>query len=272
MKLIRGTKGESDGGALSTVSKFILMGLVVVILILYSSKLVGDDGINSKIHGFGSQQDEFLCNLDSSSKCENNTSQNQNNDLNIEDLNVENLNENELNSDLKITISKLKLILIENTNAYDYVFIKSKEYGLDPLITLTVINMESHGDFEAISPAYDGNKHSVGLMQLSEDTAKSYGLSISFPDERKDPKKNLDVGIKYLALLVNKYNFPDAYVVYNGGNGALGESKDCPGLKVYECEWDDRDHTKPNKGYIETRKAIVLVKNTYDNLQNSLIS
>jgi hypothetical protein len=50
---------------------------------------------------------------------------------------------------------------------------------------------------------------------------------------------------------------------YNGGPGACIVSRDCPQLEScadggamrrWECPWDNRGHTIPNRGYIETRR------------------
>ena len=117
-------------------------------------------------------------------------------------------------------------------------------------MTLSIIAIESEGG----NPNADSGE-SVGLMQLSAPTGENYGVS---PSERKDPRKNIEGGTSYLRYLHSKIgNVNDILAAYNAGEGALGDSVDCPGLKRYECERDNPEHTIPNIGYSQTRNYVL---------------
>ncbi len=151
-------------------------------------------------------------------------------------------------------VGNLKRIEFDGTNAYEFAKSQSSAKGIPFDMTLSIIAIESDGG------SLNANSgKSAGLMQLSVPTGEIYGVS---PSERKDPKKNIEAGTSYLRDLRGRIgNVNDVVAAYNGGeygeDGALGESKDCPGLKRYECEWDDSEHTDPNDGYDETRDYVL---------------
>jgi len=85
-------------------------------------------------------------------------------------------------------------------------------YGVDPHLVRSVMQMESGGNPNAISRA-----GAIGLMQLMPGTAKGLGV------DPKDPHKNLEGGIKYLAQLSDKYNgdLTKTLAAYNAGSGRV---------------------------------------------------
>lgn len=122
--------------------------------------------------------------------------------------------------------------------------------------------VESAGDTEA------GNGSSFGLMQLTVGTAKELDPFLNKLEDTEvekilliDPDKNIELGSMYYAKLLERYKDSDlATAAYNGGPGANEPSKDCPGLRRWQCEWDNPEHTIPNTGYKETRDYVENVK------------
>jgi soluble lytic murein transglycosylase-like protein len=88
----------------------------------------------------------------------------------------------------------------------------SEKYGVDPDLARAVMRLESGGNPNAVSSA-----GAIGLMQLMPGTAKGLGV------DPKDPKRNIEGGIKYLSQLSDKYNgdFEKTLAAYNAGSGRV---------------------------------------------------
>jgi soluble lytic murein transglycosylase len=127
----------------------------------------------------------------------------------------------------------IALLIIVMTN-YDKVLIRklypvkfieqvikySREYGLDPHLVFAVIKAES-----GFNPAARSHKDAMGLMQLTEGTAK-WGASVlnirEFSlDDLYEPDINIRLGCWYLRNLLNEFNQDAelAIAAYNGGSG-----------------------------------------------------
>lgn len=89
----------------------------------------------------------------------------------------------------------------------------ARAYGLDSALLHAVISVESRYSPNAIS-----RKGAAGLMQLSPETAKRYGVADSL-----DPVQNLHGGAKYLRDLLRIFNNDINLVLaaYNAGEGAV---------------------------------------------------
>lgn len=96
----------------------------------------------------------------------------------------------------------------------------AEEYNIDNNLILAVIKSESNFNPNVIS-----HKGAIGLMQLMEETAtevaKKEGIKI---EEEKngllDPETNINIGTKYLSILIEKYNSIElALIAYNAGIG-----------------------------------------------------
>ncbi len=88
----------------------------------------------------------------------------------------------------------------------------AKTYQVDPVLVAAVINAESSFDHTKVS-----QKQAVGLMQLLPSTAAAL---TSNEVDLFDPKTNIDLGVKYLAYLINRFNDTDtALFAYNAGEG-----------------------------------------------------
>lgn len=87
----------------------------------------------------------------------------------------------------------------------------SKEAGVDPLLVLSVIHVESRFDRNAVSP-----RGAIGLMQLRPDTARAIaaGLGIEWTSDEMlfDPQVNVLLGTFYLRELVERFGDLDAAV------------------------------------------------------------
>lgn len=83
-------------------------------------------------------------------------------------------------------------------------------YNLDTELILRVIEAESGGDPNAVSP-----KGAIGLMQLMPDTARALGVS-----DPLDPIQNIEGGVRYLSHLIQRFgDVRLALAAYNAGPG-----------------------------------------------------
>lgn len=86
------------------------------------------------------------------------------------------------------------------------------KYNIDTVLIASIINTESGFNYTKVS-----KKNAVGLMQLLPSTAKS----LTNEDyDLFDPTTNINLGVKYLAYLINKFQDVDtALFAYNAGEG-----------------------------------------------------
>ncbi|MFC4808254.1 transglycosylase SLT domain-containing protein [Paenibacillus sp. GCM10023250] len=87
------------------------------------------------------------------------------------------------------------------------------KYGIDPSLIKAVIRTES-----SYNPSAESGAGAKGLMQLTDGTARSLGVTDAF-----DPAQNIEGGTKYLAYLMKKYdgNEQAALAAYNAGPGRV---------------------------------------------------
>ena len=103
----------------------------------------------------------------------------------------------------------------------------SRSYATDPLLILSVVAQESHGNPNARgrmqSGAFSG---ALGLMQIKLETAQKmawrFGLRVNSEEDLFKPEVNVTVGTAYLIRLIGKYgNWKEALVAYNLGHSAV---------------------------------------------------
>ena len=132
--------------------------------------------------------------------------------------------------------------------------------------TLAITALESSGNANA------QNEDSYGLMQLKASTAKGLDPTLAALSDTEveeillnNTDKNIELGTKYYAQLYEEYQDHDlASAGYNGGPSANDSSKNCPGLRRWECVWDssgcyktNNTNCKINYGYQETRAYVI---------------
>ncbi len=109
------------------------------------------------------------------------------------------------------------LSLREEIRLVDIIMKESRDYGLDPLLVMALIEIES--SYYNWSKSRNG---AIGLMQVLPNTAAQIAkdLSIEYEGERTlyDPYVNIKMGIYYLAFLEEKFsNTGYAVAAYNNG-------------------------------------------------------
>lgn len=98
--------------------------------------------------------------------------------------------------------------VISKTELNDYIENAALETGLQPELIRAVIQQESGGDPNAVSP-----KGASGLMQLMHDTAQTLGVKEVF-----DPAENVMAGSRYLKMLLDRFgDLSLALAAYNAG-------------------------------------------------------
>src|SRR5262249_21394958 len=99
----------------------------------------------------------------------------------------------------------------------------AEKHHVDPALVRAVISTESNWNTSAVS-----SKGAQGLMQLIPSTAQSLGVGNAF-----DPAQNVDAGVRYLSMLLARYNgdLNKALAAYNAGPGAVDRFGGVPNFR-----------------------------------------
>jgi len=107
-----------------------------------------------------------------------------------------------------IAKQNLRLTIQEQLDIGHAIVHYSNAYGLDPLLVVSVIEVESGGDIRARSP-----KGALGLMQVMPDWPQKLGLS----GDLLDIDFNIRIGSFILSENIRKYGFETGIKIYVAG-------------------------------------------------------
>lgn len=107
----------------------------------------------------------------------------------------------------------------------------SQREGVNPALALAVMTKESSRNPNAVG---DSGK-AIGFYQLHEAAASDVGLT---PEDRLNPLRNIEGGVKYLKLLNTRYggDVNKALMAYNGGMGNVDAGTISPEAQAYASD------------------------------------
>jgi soluble lytic murein transglycosylase-like protein len=92
------------------------------------------------------------------------------------------------------------------------------EQGVDVKLVRALIKVES-----AYQPRARSNKGAMGLMQLMPETARQYAVANPY-----DPESNIQAGVRYLKILLERLPRHLALAAYNAGEAAVARFHGIP--------------------------------------------
>lgn len=148
----------------------------------------------------------------------------------------------------------LKTVIMKNVyhqKYAEYVNAYAEEYDVDKMLVFAIIKAESN-----FNPNAKSHNNAKGLMQLMEKTAVDVSNQENI--DLYNPETNIQIGTKYLAELLKKYNYQVgiALAAYNAGMGNVNT-------------WIERGIIKPdgsnleNIPYKETNMYVRKILNYY---------
>ncbi|MDU5228995.1 MAG: lytic transglycosylase domain-containing protein [Anaerococcus sp.] len=141
-------------------------------------------------------------------------------------------------------------------NYQDQITETSENFNIDPLLTASIVKVES--DFDNDAQSHQGAQ---GLMQLLDETARHSAEVIGmdyYPEKLNDIDYNLNLGVGYYNYLIKYYNNQKlALAAYNGGVGNVDKW-----IKDGVLDKNNPDISKIP--FDETRQYVTKVETTYD--------
>jgi hypothetical protein len=112
-------------------------------------------------------------------------------------------------STIEVTADNFRLPAYDRESLEPLIQEAAAEHGVSPDLVRAVVQAESQFNTNAVSPV-----GAAGLMQLMPTTSKSVGIDNPF-----DPRENLDGGVKYLSMMMERFkgNTALALAGYNAG-------------------------------------------------------
>lgn len=101
----------------------------------------------------------------------------------------------------------------------------SEQYNINPMLILAMVKVESR-----FKPAARSNRAAFGLMQVRPIVLKEVGADLEIDSANRhlpltDPRFNLQVGVRYLSLLINRFgSLHKALMAYNAGPTAVSHN------------------------------------------------
>ncbi|KUK10642.1 MAG: Lytic transglycosylase catalytic [Clostridia bacterium 41_269] len=133
----------------------------------------------------------------------------------------------------------------------------SKQFGVDPLLVVAVIKVESR-----FNPYAESEQGALGLMQIMPETAvwAAKNLNVNYSREKLfEPDYNIMIGCWYLSNLHSEFNGNLALVLasYNGGRGNVREW-------MRTGQWDGNRNSLQKIPFTETRDFVKKVLKNYE--------
>ena len=145
----------------------------------------------------------------------------------------------------------------------EYVKKYANEYNVDEYLIYAIIKAESNFNQDAVS-----HRGAKGLMQLMYSTAEDISKRIDIElneDNILDPDININLGTKYISMLIQKYNNINlALAAYNAGSGNVDGWIEKGTLKSDGSDIENVPFTETNNYVRKILRDYEIYKNVYE--------
>jgi len=119
-----------------------------------------------------------------------------------------------------------------NAGPFDKIIMEaSQQYGVPPDVIKRIIEVESSGNPDAVSPT-----GAQGLMQLFPAAATDAGVD---PNNLLDPTNNIMGGTSYIKQMLDRFGPKQAFQAYNQGPTSVASGKSTPEGLSYQSKFED---------------------------------
>lgn len=145
----------------------------------------------------------------------------------------------------------------------EYIKKYANEYNVDEYLIYAIIKAESNFNQDAVS-----HRGAKGLMQLMYSTAEDISKRINIElneDNILDPDININLGTKYISMLIQKYNNINlALAAYNAGSGNVDGWIEKGTLKSDGSDIENVPFTETNNYVRKILRDYEIYKNVYE--------
>ena len=145
----------------------------------------------------------------------------------------------------------------------EYIKKYANEYNVDEYLIYAIIKAESNFNQDAVS-----HRGAKGLMQLMYSTAEDISKRIDIElneDNILDPDININLGTKYISMLIQKYNNINlALAAYNAGSGNVDGWIEKGTLKSDGSDIENVPFTETNNYVRKILRDYEIYKNVYE--------